>query len=213
MLAIDVAGTTLVLLPQRAAYIPATRTLLVADAHFGKAHSFRRLGVPVPSGTTAQNLQRLSQALALTGATEVIFLGDLLHAARGVSAELVLALAAWKREHAALRWTLVRGNHDQHAGDPPPELAMRVVNEPLSHGAFALCHHPQAVPGAYALAGHMHPGVSLGRVARLRLPCFWLGAQQGVLPAFGDFTGTASIRRAAADRVFVVTEQAVLALP
>ncbi len=213
MLAIDVAGTTLVLLPQRAAYIPATRTLLVADAHFGKAHSFRRLGVPVPSGTTAQNLQRLSQALALTGATELIFLGDLLHAARGVSAELVFALEAWKREHAALRWTLVRGNHDQHAGDPPPELAMRVVNEPLSHGAFALCHHPQAVPGAYALAGHMHPGVSLGRVARLRLPCFWFGAQQGVLPAFGDFTGTASIRRAAADRVFVVTEQAVLALP
>ncbi len=207
------AGTTLALLPQRAAYIPATQTLLVADAHFGKAHSFRRLGVPVPSGTTAQNLQRLSQALAMTGANELIFLGDLLHAARGVSAELVLALAAWKRNHAALRWTLVRGNHDQHAGDPPPELGMRVRDEPLAHGPFALCHHPQAVPGAYALAGHLHPGVNLGRVARLRLPCFWFSEQQGVLPAFGDFTGTAGIRRASADRVFAVTEQAVLALP
>lgn len=213
MLHIEVAGTTLALLPQRAAYIATTQTLLVADAHFGKAHSFRRLGVPVPSGTTAGNLQRLSQALALTGARELIFLGDLLHAARGVSADLVLALAAWKREHAALCWTLVRGNHDQHAGDPPPELAMRVVDEPLSHGAFALCHHPQSVPGAYALAGHLHPGVSLGRVAGLRLPCFWFGAQQGVLPAFGDFTGTAGFRRAASDRVFAVTEQAVLALP
>ncbi len=213
MLHIEVAGTTLALLPQRAAYIPATQTLLVADAHFGKAHSFRRLGVPVPSGTTAQNLLRLSQALALTGANELIFLGDLLHAARGVSAELVLALAAWKRNHAALRWTLVRGNHDHHAGDPPPELAMRVVNEPLSHGAFALCHHPQAVPGAYALAGHVHPGVSLRQVANLRLPCFWFGAQHGVLPAFGDFTGTANFRRAAADRVFAVTDEAVLALP
>ena len=42
------------------------RDRLVADAHIGKAQSFRRLGVPVPGGTTAATLQRLSRAVAAT---------------------------------------------------------------------------------------------------------------------------------------------------
>jgi metallophosphoesterase superfamily enzyme len=47
------------------------------------------------------------------------------------------------------------------------------------------------VPGAYVLAGHLHPGVVLGGRAhdRLRLPCFHFGPRSGVLPAFGEFTG------------------------
>ena len=52
MVEIDVAGARLRLLAQRAAYLVDERCLLVADAHIGKAVSFRRLGVPVPSGTT-----------------------------------------------------------------------------------------------------------------------------------------------------------------
>ena len=39
-------GALLRLLPERAAYLPEHHTLLVADAHIGKAQSFRRLGVP-----------------------------------------------------------------------------------------------------------------------------------------------------------------------
>ena len=42
---------------------------------------------------------------------------------------------------------------------------------------FALCHHPRPRRGAYVLAGHLHPCVSLGGRGfdQLRLPCFWLG--------------------------------------
>jgi metallophosphoesterase superfamily enzyme len=54
----------------------------VADAHFGKAVSFRKLGVPVPRGTTAETLAKLGRALADTGAAQVVFLGDFLHSAR-----------------------------------------------------------------------------------------------------------------------------------
>ena len=57
---LDLAGQRLDLLPQRAAFLPALRTLLVADAHIGKAVSFRRLGVPVPEATTAGTLARLT---------------------------------------------------------------------------------------------------------------------------------------------------------
>ena len=60
MLTISVAGELLTLLPERAAYLAERQLLLVADAHFGKATSFRRLGVPVPQGSTADNLVALS---------------------------------------------------------------------------------------------------------------------------------------------------------
>ena len=47
-------GERLHLLPERAVWWPAAGLLLVADVHLGKAATFRRLGQPVPAGTTAQ---------------------------------------------------------------------------------------------------------------------------------------------------------------
>ncbi len=215
MLDLQAGGTTLRLLPQRAAYLPVHRALLVADAHIGKAVSFRRLGVPVPGGTTTETLQRLSEAVAATDAEEIIFLGDLLHSALSRAAATWAAVAAWREAHAHLRLTLVRGNHDGHAGDPPAAWGVRCVDEPYTLGSLALCHHPQPVPGAYALAGHLHPAVVLGGRAheRLRLPCFHFGAAVGVLPAFGAFTGMHVVRPTAGERVYVVAGDEVRALP
>jgi len=212
---VEAGGTVLRLLPQRAAYLPEHRTLLVADAHIGKAVSFRRLGVPVPGGTTSETLQRLSDAVAATGALHIVFLGDLLHSARSRAAATWAAVAHWREAHAELQLTLVRGNHDSHAGDPPPEWGVRCVDEPLHLGGLALCHHPQPVAGAYVLAGHIHPAVVLGGRAhqRLRLPCFHLGAEVGVLPAFGAFTGMHVMARGAGERVYVVAGDEVRALP
>ncbi|MFA6207430.1 MAG: DEAD/DEAH box helicase, partial [Methylocystis sp.] len=47
-----------VLLPQRAVWRVETRTLFIADAHLGKAATFRALGQPAPKGTTRDNLDR-----------------------------------------------------------------------------------------------------------------------------------------------------------
>ena len=64
------------------------------------------------------------------------------------------------------------------------------------------------------LAGHLHPCVSLaGRgFDHLRLPCFWLGDDVGVLPAFGAFTGMQAIAPGATDRVFAVADGALASL-
>ena len=212
------SSLTLRLLPQRAGFLPAGRLLLVADLHIGKAHSFRRLGVPVPEGTTDGTLARLTAAVAACDAAHVVFLGDLLHAARGRSPQTLAAVARWREAHAGLKLTLVRGNHDGHAGDPPPDWGVQCVDEPWqapSAPGLALCHHPQSCPGAYVLAGHTHPAVVLGGRAheRLRLPCFHFGPAVGVLPAFGEFTGMHVVRKAAGDRVYVVSGEAVHALP
>ena len=94
-------------------------------------------------------------------------------------------------------------------------LEMRVVDEPFELEGFALCHHPRPRRGHYVLAGHLHPCVSLGNGSfdQLRLPCFWLADEVGVLPAFGAFTGTHPIRAGASDRVFAIAEGVVAAMP
>ena len=215
MLPFDCGGERLALLPQRAVYLPAHRSLLVADAHLGKAVSFRRLGVPVPEATTGGTLARLDAALTATGAERVIFLGDLLHSARAQASATLEAVQRWREQHAQLDLVLVRGNHDRHAGDPPADWGVRAVDEPLRLGSLALMHHPRPVSGAYVLAGHLHPCAVLGGRAhdRLRLPCFHFGPAVGVLPAFGEFTGMHALPRAPGDRVFVVQGDAVLPLP
>lgn len=50
--AIALHGERIDLLPERAAWWPAARTLFVADAHLGKAAVFRARGLPVPEATT-----------------------------------------------------------------------------------------------------------------------------------------------------------------
>lgn len=223
MLRIALAGSDIVLHPSGAAYLPAQRTLLVADAHFGKAVSFRKLGVPVPRGTTTETLDHLSAALEQTSAQAIVFLGDFLHSARSHAAATLAALARWRAQHAGIGLTLVRGNHDDRAGDPPASLDMTVLDAPLPMGPFALCHHPEPVAGAYVLAGHWHPCISVkGRAfERLRLACFWFGDDSGavpgsavgVLPAFGSFTGMQRIAPRAGDRIFPIADDVVRALP
>ncbi len=208
---IEAAGETLELVPERAVWWAGERTLLVADIHVGKAAAFRSFGVPVPRGTTRDNLARLDALVERHRARAIVFLGDFLHAKASHAPHTLADLAEWRARRNDLDLVLVRGNHDARAGEPPASLAIRVVDEPYELGPFALAHHPQPFEGRYTLAGHLHPSFRLaGRGGdAVRLPCFWFGDAVAVLPAFGSFTGTCSIRPAADDRLFVVTPERV----
>ena len=213
-----VADQELNLLAERAAYWAERRMLLVADAHFGKAATFRARGVPVPHGTTADNLARLDALIARWKVEHIVFLGDFLHAREAQAQATIAALAQWRARHADVAMTLVRGNHDAHAGDPPAHLAIDVVDESWTVGPFSMRHHPEPCDRGYVLAGHLHPGYRLdGRAGDgVRVPCFWFGCEAGsrvgVLPAFGAFTGTWIVDALPADRVFVVAPDAVHAI-
>ena len=208
----DVAGERLVLLPERAAFWERTATLLVADTHFGKAATFRAAGIPVPRGTTTASLDRLDAALARTNARRVVFLGDFLHAREGRNDETFRLIAEWRSRHEGIAMRLVRGNHDKRAGDPPTAVGIECVDGPVIESPFALAHHPTRVAESYVLAGHVHPcAVLVGRGRqRERLPCFWLGRETGVLPAFGEFTGCAEVEPEDGDAVWVVAEDEVM---
>jgi DNA ligase-associated metallophosphoesterase len=204
--AIDCADETVWLLPERALWWPAQGMLMVADAHFGKAATFRARGVPVPAGSTVQAIARLDAMLTRLPVEHIAWLGDLLHAREAQVA--IDALTAWRTRHADVACTLVRGNHDRHAGDPPADLRFNVAEQPWAVGPFALCHEPQTVPGHYVIAGHVHPGIVIsGRGRdRLRLPCFRFGQACGLLPAFGEFTGLWAAPVAAGEVLYAVAD-------
>ena len=209
------AGETLHLLPDRALFWPAGQTLFIADLHIGKAATYRALGQPVPGGTTAENLSRLTALIAEHAPQRIIFLGDFLHAAAARTPAILQALAAWRIDHAAVAMTLVRGNHDSRAGDPPAKLQIEVVDEPYLFGPFACCHHPQSHATHFVLAGHVHPVCWLAGRGRdsLRLPCFVVQAGQAVFPAFGEFTGGWTVTGEAGRGLYPVGGGKVWCLP
>jgi uncharacterized protein len=214
-LRIQAAGEELVLFAERAALWERTRTLILADTHWGKAAAFRAGGLPVPRGTTAGGLTRLDALLARTQAGRLVFLGDFLHAKEGRAPDTLALLAEWRRSHAEVEMLLVRGNHDRRAGDPPNDLEIRCVNEPVIDPPFVFAHRPAVSSDGYVLAGHIHPAVRLvgrGRQSE-RLRCFWFGEWGAVLPAFGEFTGVADIDPEPGDRVFVIAGDLVIATP
>ncbi|BDB28000.1 ligase-associated DNA damage response endonuclease PdeM [Cupriavidus sp. P-10] len=204
--AVSAAGETLWLLPEHAVWWPAAGMLMVADVHFGKAAAFRALGQPVPHGTTGDNLGLLTQLTRQLPVEELVFLGDFLHARAARTPAVLAALDGWRRSlPPQVRCTLVRGNHDARAGDPPDSLQIRVVTEPAVASPLALCHLPGASPLGYVLAGHLHPACRLRGAGAdsLRLPCFLFGPRGAILPAFGAFTGHATVRPQADERVYV----------
>ena len=204
-------GEQLWLLADKAMYWPARRCLLIADAHFGKASAYRSLGQPVPQGTTTANLERLDRLLSAHDCERVIFLGDFLHGPGSHASGTLSALRAWRERHPELLMTLIRGNHDKRAGDPPPDLGIDVVPEPLLMGPFALQHEPDAHPNHHVLAGHVHPVYRLRGKGRqsLRLACFQIGTRVSLLPAFGAFTGGYAVQQDSDRRIFVIGDQEV----
>ena len=207
-------GERVVLHPERALYWPSAKALFVADVHLGKAASFRAGGVPLPRGSTQSDLVRLGSLLARTGAKRLVVLGDFLHARAGRVAALDASFKAWRATHARVAMMLVRGNHDDRAGDPPPEWGIDVVTEPHLMAPFIACHVPTTPPTGYALCGHIHPGVFLRGIADAeRLPCFVLGQKRAILPAFGSFTGLATVAAAPGERVVAVAGSRLFPLP
>jgi DNA ligase-associated metallophosphoesterase len=207
---VDVFGEEVALLWQKAIVLPRHRALIIADLHFGKVNHFRRSGIPVPAKANHRNTETLIDLLNTVKPERVIFLGDLFHSHYNEEWDVVGQIL---HHFPSCRFELVRGNHDILSARQYQRHNILVHQEELVMGKFLLTHAPLDNPatGLFNLAGHLHPGVRLtgkGRQA-IALPCFYFGQQQGILPAFGSFTGIALLSPKRDDHVFVIADNQV----
>jgi uncharacterized protein len=202
----------IMLLSQRLVYLANHKTLLIADVHFGKINHFRRAGIAVPTSANNRNSSGLIDAINETKAEQVIFLGDLFHSSYNEEWQTVGQLI---KHFAQCSFQLVEGNHDVLGVNQYVQQGIQLVKQ-LTLGQWLLTHEPlPEVPNQlYNLCGHIHPGVSLrgGGRQSLLLPCFYFGKQQGILPAFGAFTGLAKINPKKGDQVFVIANGKIVAV-
>lgn len=206
-----VAGETLLLHPYKAVWWPAQKALLLADLHLGKTTHFRKAGLAVPLGASEENWIRLDALFQEFEPEQVFLLGDLFHSDHNAEWELLQTFLLSVPE---VQVTLIAGNHDLRTASFHNDAAFTVVDE-LELGPFLMTHHPlESIPdGKYNLCGHIHPAVKLvgqGR-QKLHLPCFYFGKQQGILPAFGAFTGTSAVEPEPGDQVFLIAGGSVVA--
>lgn len=213
------AEEALTLLPQRALYWERLSTLFITDPHFGKGATFRSAGMALPQGSTKNDLQRLGDVLTTTGAERLVVLGDFFHTKASQSAKVLASLAAWRNRYENLAVTLIRGNHDRHAGAPPAALQIETVADGLSLPPFVCYHEPLAVDTdhndksqAYRLCGHLHPVFTLRDRdgSSMRQPVFHFSAYQAILPAFGRFTGGYPVQKGEGDRLFLSGDERVM---
>lgn len=217
MLEVDWHGERLVLDGRGALGWSARGMVIITDPHFGKDAHFRKQGIPVPAGPLYRDLERLSAIVRDHRATHLRVLGDFFHGADGARARDTLGgLTRWRGEHLKLQIDLVLGNHDQHAGLPPAELGIECIEGDLSDSPFIFRHYPPTAlepssTAAACMAGHIHPAIVLNDGATtLRCRCFLFQARVALLPAFGSFTGSATIRPQVGDRIFAINGESIV---
>ena len=207
---IEISGERAKLQWQKAVWLPDHKTLLAADLHFGKINHFRKAGIPVPAKANDRNTETLIDLLNETRADRVIFLGDLFHSYYNEEWAVVGQVL---KHFSTCSFELVRGNHDIMSQLQYQRHRILVHEDPLRLGGLQLTHQPVVKSGdqSYNLAGHLHPGIRLTGKGRqsVVLPCFYFGQDEGILPAFGSFTGMAVLRPKKKDRIFVIADNKV----
>ena len=210
-----IAGERLLLHPDRAAYWPSRRILLLADLHLGKGAHFRRAGIAVPRLVSDVNFARLQGLIEEFDPVRILLLGDLFHSDHN---HVWGAFCDFTASHPNISFELVPGNHDILPPHCYEEARLLMHAEIISIGPFSLSHHPlkeeQRLADKYNLCGHVHPCVKLVDRAGsgMKLPCFFFGQREGILPAYGEFTGCAQVKARAGDQVYVLADDAVLAV-
>ena len=202
---------------ERMAYWEEEKTLIVSDLHFGKTGHFRKAGIPVPPSVYKEDLQRLVSQLQFFQPRQLVVVGDMFHSIANKELDWFIK---WRNDFTHLEIQLVMGNHDILQRKWYGEAGIIIHYKELSIQQCSFVHDindvgKSTIPSAnYIFSGHIHPGVRIHGAGKqsLHFPCFYFTPAFCVLPAFSRFTGLAMIRPAAADNVFAIVNQSIIAL-
>jgi DNA ligase-associated metallophosphoesterase len=201
-----------ILLPEKALWLPDLKSLVVADVHWGKIDHFRKAGIPVPLKGNDKNAETLISIINLFRPKRVIFIGDLFHSIYNDGWE---TFGQVRKAFTQCAFELVIGNHDILSERQYERHKIKLHDESLLLNNLLLTHEPlEEIPeGVFNIAGHVHPGAHLRGTGRqsMILPCFYIKTNQCILPAFGAFTGLATVQPKIGDRIFVVANGSVMA--
>lgn len=189
-----------------ALWLEDERLLVIADLHWGYAASHRARGNLLPVWGDDDIESRLGALVADYSPAEMLWLGDVVHAAEGgVRADRFI-------RESRVPITLLAGNHDRRwprAG----ELSAVRGNYFFHHGDLA----PAIPAGAIEIIGHHHPAVSWGDNAgsRLKLPALIANSHRIILPAFSPWAaGTRwNDQLTPGDTLWVIAPHRVFPLP
>lgn len=188
------------------------KALILSDMHLGKSGHFRKNGIGIPQNIFQEDMQRLFAEIQTYKPTQLIIVGDLSHSHSNKEFDLFLK---WRKDLPDLEVHLIIGNHDILEKKWYDDAAIQVHEDCLTIGSFTFTHDIskcETLPNNYYFSGHIHPGVvikGLGKQA-LRLPCFYFGKNDAVLPAFGKFTGTYTLSPGKTDTVFAIAEKSLI---
>lgn len=205
---IEIRGESLVLCAEKCLLRPANNSLYIADAHIGKSNHFRKAGIAVPSQLIFEEVNKLHLAIDKYQVETIYFLGDLFHSVKNESVEILSQLIAFYEDK---NFILVKGNHDIM-----PDISMIKTGLQLANcieDDLFLFTHEKTETEKFNFFGHLHPAINLTGMGRqnLRLPCFVFTENYAILPAFGVFTGMATISDDdSIQAIYVIAEEEVI---
>jgi len=177
------------LTPERVAVHVPTATAVAADLHLGYDQARRRRGEAVPLAGLDDLLGALGRLAPRHALRRLVIAGDLFEDAAGlcVLSDLLRRLAGRNLELAGV----VPGNHDRGLAGAAPHLPL--CPDGVRLGEWLVVHGDGALPPGRLVLGHFHPCLRWGR--GITAPCYLIGAERVVLPAFSpDAAGVDVLR-------------------
>lgn len=201
----------LILTPEKALFWAENNTLVLSDVHLGKSGHFRKAGIAVPTNVNENNLERLNTLIAHFSPNRILFLGDLFHSDKNSEWE---SFRKWRNRNLHIEMHLTIGNHDFHSVKEYESIGL-ICSHCIEFIPFLFLHdfsEINEINDSYPISGHVHPSVKLigkGRQS-IRVPCFYFGNEYALLPAFGSFTGTYTIKPKTEELVFGVVNDQII---
>lgn len=206
---LQIEGTVLELLPEKAIYINTTKTIIVTDLHWGKTGHFRKNGIAIPLGTQHADERRLSELVRKYNTERLVIAGDFFHSRANNETD---NFSHWRDAHKQLHIALVTGNHDILPNEQYADWNITVHDPILDEGDFLISHDDIPKSDKFYLHGHIHPSCKISGNGRMgiTLPCYCMDNYKMAMPAFGSFTGSKRIDPKDYNSIYIIAEDEVI---
>ncbi|MFY7964998.1 MAG: ligase-associated DNA damage response endonuclease PdeM [Chitinophagaceae bacterium] len=177
----------LTLTNQKAIFWQQHQSLIISDLHLGKSAHFRKNGIAIPSNVAEKDVEQLQKLLNHYQVQQLIIVGDLIHAGTNTDVEMFSNLLL---KFPQLKTILIKGNHDRLTTNQLKNLGILAVYDYFELDEILFSHDLSRQSGKLVISGHIHPGVNVKfNTKTMRFPCYVIGQNNIILPAFSSFTG------------------------